>query len=271
MGFALFEKAGRRISLTAEGVTFEEEARRLLAMFEDLPARTLARAAGRAQPMSISASYALGTGLVPHAIARWTESERPQEIRMVQTAPNAVAQDLLSGNARIGFASLPLDVPGVKAERIFSAPLVVAMPAARADEFPEGTPVSLAVVATGVVATMLDQTRLQGRIRQALDAASVHPARVIRANSTVSALQFARLTGATAVLEPITAYGMPLEGVILRPLVECVEFTFGFFTAEGTTASRSTQKFFDLCEETLFELIPGVRRIDDTFASKIRD
>ena len=59
--------------------------------------------------------------------------------------------------------------------------------------------------------------------------------------------------------------------MILRPLVERVEFTFGFFAAEGSTSSRGTQKFFDLCEETLFELIPGVRRIDDTTDTKTRD
>ncbi|MBT9384366.1 LysR family transcriptional regulator [Pseudooceanicola sp. CBS1P-1] len=271
LGFSLFERAGRRISLTAEGVAFEEEARRLLALFEDLPARTLARAKGTARPMSISATYALGTGLVPHALARWPEADRPKEIRLMQAAPNAVAQDLLSGNARIGLASLPLDVPGVNAERLFRAPLVAALPEARTDEFPEGVAVSLAQVASDTVVTMLDQTRLQGRIRQALDAANVHPARAIRANSSVSALQFVRLTGATAIVEPITAYGTAPRGVILRPLVETVDFTFGFFAAEGAATARDTQDFFDLCEETLFALVPQVRPLDGSPHSKIRD
>lgn len=268
LGFALYERAGRRIALTAEGVAFEDEARRLLAMFEDLPARTLARAKGTEQPMAISATYALGTGLVPHALARWPETDRPREVRLMQAAPNAVAHDLLSGNARIGFASLPLDVPGITAERVFSAPLVAALPESRAEEFPEGQPVSLAQVATDTVVSMLDQTRLQGRISQALETAGVHPARAIRANSSVSALQFARLTGATALVEPVTAYGTRPSGVILRPLTEQVDFTFGFFVADGGNAARATQDFFDLCEATLFDLIPRVRRIDGAPSSK---
>ncbi|APZ52912.1 LysR family transcriptional regulator [Salipiger abyssi] len=271
LGFALFERAGRRISLTAEGVAFEEEARRLLAMFEDLPARTLARARGTEQPMSISATYALGTGLVPHALARWPEADRPGEVRLIQAAPNAVAQDLLSGNARIGLASLPLDVPGVHAERMFSAPLVAAMPESRADEFPEETPVSLAQIASDTLVTMLDQTRLQGRIRQALDAAGVHPARAVRANSSVSTLQFTRLTGATAIVEPVTAYGTAPKGVILRPLAEEVDFTFGFFAAGGAAGARGTSDFFDLCEAALFDLVPRVRRIDDGANFQDRD
>lgn len=262
LGFALTERAGRRISLTAEGVAFEDEARRLLAMFEELPARTLARARKSEQPLSISATYALGTGLVPHALARWPEAERPREVRLMQAAPNAVAQDLLSGNARIGLASLPLDVPGVRAERMFRAPLIAAMPQSRAAEFPEDTPVTLAQVATDTVVTMLDQTRLQGRILDALTTAGVNPARAIRANSSVSALQFTRLTGATAIVEPVTAYGTRPEGVILRPLSEDIAFTFGFFATEGSAGAKDTQRCFDLCEQALFELIPHVSKID---------
>ena len=271
LGFALTERVGRRISLTTEGVAFEEEARRLLAMFEDLPARTLARAKGSALPMSISATSALGTGLVPHVLERWPEADRPKEIRLMQAAPNTVAQDLLSGNARIGLSSLPLDVPGVTAERVFSAPLVVALPESRAAEFPENVPVSLTQVATNTVVTMLDQTRLQGRILQALDKASVHPERAIRVNSSVSALQFTRLTGATAIVEPITAHGMRPSGVILRSLVEQIDFSIGFFAAAGLAGARDTKEFFDLCEATLFDLIPQVRRIDGPLPSNTRD
>ncbi|MFW2544664.1 LysR substrate-binding domain-containing protein [Primorskyibacter sp. 2E107] len=256
LGFPLVQRVGRRIQLTAEGVAFEEEAGRLLSMFQDLRARTLARASGGEQPLSISATYALGAGLVPHALARWPETDRPREVRLMQAAPNAVAHDLLSGNARVGFASLPLDVPGIIAKRVFSAPLVAALPESRSAEFPEGQPVSLAQVATDTVVTMLDQTRLQGRIRQALETAGVHPARAIRANSSVSALQFARLTGATAIVEPVTAYGTCSNGVILRPRTEKVDFTFGFFFAAGGNAARATKDFFDLCEAALFDLTP---------------
>ncbi|MEJ8476566.1 LysR family transcriptional regulator [Roseibium algae] len=270
LGFALFERIGRRISLTTEGIAFEEEAWRMLAMFEDLPARTRARAGQMEIPLSISATSALGTGLLPHAIARWPEAERPKDIQLMLAAPNAVAQDLRSGNARIGFASLPLDVPGVTAERIFSAPLVVAMPESRAAEFPQDLPVSLTDAIGETLVTMLDQKRLQGRIKQALDTTGIHPERVVMANSSVAALQFVSLLGATAIVEPVTAYGATPPGVILRPLAENIEFSFGFFVAGSAAESRETQVFFDLCEATLGTLIPQVRRIDVNLSSKTK-
>lgn len=269
LGIALFKRVGRRISLTAEGIAFEEEARRLLVMMQELPARTRARANALQLPLAISATYALGTGLVPHAIARWPDADRPAEIRLIQSAPNGVAQDLLSGNARIGLASLPLDVPGVICHRRYCAPLVVALPADRASRFPEGEAAALADICSDTLITMLDQTRLQGRIQQALDAAGVKPTHVIRANSSVSALQFTRLLKAPAIVEPVTAFGATPAGVILRPLMDPIDFTFGLFSTEGATVSDETTRFFDACEAAIFDLIPQVRRLKTT--AKFKD
>ncbi|WP_176715547.1 LysR family transcriptional regulator [Thioclava sp. SK-1] len=262
LGFALVERVGRRISLTQEGVAFEEEARRLLAMFDGMPQRVRARVAQAKQPLTISATTALGTGLVPHALARWGLDQRPTEIRLMQAAPNGVAQDLLNGAARVGLSSLPLDVPGLRCLRQFCGPLVVALPECRAKDFPEGMPVSLADVARDRVAMMLDQTRLQGRIMHSLQTAGLEPSHVIKANSTIAALQFTRFLGVPSIVEPITAYGATPRGVILRKLSEEIEFSFGFFLAETAAPSRDIMTFFDVCEAALFDLDPALRRID---------
>ncbi|RPE70941.1 DNA-binding transcriptional LysR family regulator [Pacificibacter maritimus] len=262
LGFALFTRVGRRISLTAEGVAFEEESRRLLQLMRELPERTRARASAMQFPLTISSTYALGTGLVPHAIARWSSAQQPREIRMIQSTPNGVAQDLLSGNARIGLASLPLDVPGVICHRRYSAPLVIALPAAQAEQFPKGVPVALQDVMNDTLITMLDQARLQGRIQSALDATGVTPPRVMRANSSAAALQLARLLAVPAIVEPVTAFGATPPDIILRPIADQIDFTFGLFSTEGGTVSTETTTFFDACEAALFDLIPQVKRID---------
>lgn len=262
LGFDLFRRVGRRIALTREGIAFEEEARRVVALLRDLPERTLARAGAMAQPMTISATSALGTGLVPHAIARWSESDHPRDIRLMLGVANAVGHDLSSGRAQIGLSSLPLDVPGVVCLRQFAAPVVVALPEDRAVEFPEGKTVPLRAVTDASLVTMLDESRLQGRIQQALDAAGVRVTREFHANSSVAVLQLVRLTGAVAIVEPVTAFGATPPGVILRALAETVDFAFGFLVADGTAANRETDEFFALCEAAARDLIPLVRRID---------
>lgn len=262
LGFKLLERTGRRISLAPEGVAFEEEARRLLASFEDIGARTLARAGQSIQPMTISATYALGTGLVPHALANWLADERPDEIRIIQGAPNAVAQDLLAGRARIGLSSLPLDVPGIRCLRAFKAPLVAALPLPQASNFPDDDPVRLDDLAKiAPLVTMLDQSRLQGRIAHQLSLSGAHPRQAFHVNSTVAALQMVRTTGASAIVEPVTAYGMNLPDVCLRRLADPIDYSLGFFATDGTAATRATARFFDLCEQALFSMIPHLARI----------
>ncbi len=182
----------------------------------------------------------------------------------MQTTPNGVAQDLLSGNARIGLASLPLDVHGIICQRRFSAPLVAALPESRAAEFPRGRARLIGRCCGRNAGDDAGSNPVAGgRIQQALQSAGLHPTNVIRANSSISALQFTRLLGATAIVEPVTAFGATPRGVILRPLADQIPpFTFGFFAAEGTTASREASTFFDYCEAALFELVPNVRRLD---------
>jgi len=268
LNLSLLDRVGRRVSLSPEGAAFEEEARRLVSAFDGLPARTRARANGLAQPLTISATSAFGTGLVPHALALWDLEDRPRHINIVQGVPNAVAQDLLTGRARIGLASLPLDVPGITCLRAYSAALVVALPDARAAEFPEGEPVSLARIAGGPLVTMLDETRLQGRISQAISNVDPTPQSTIRVNSTVTALELVRLTHAFAIVEPLTAIGALPPGVVTRPMVEDIRFNFGFFSADGSSAPRTSQQFFDHCEAALLALLPDVQRIDPPIGGK---
>ena len=260
LGFDLFERVGRRVTLSPEGAAFEEEVRRLVATFDDLPARTLARAKGIEQPLTISATYALGTGLLPHAFERWPESERPAEIHLMQGAPNAVAQDLLAGRARVGLSSLPLDVPGLDCVRAFAAPVTIAMPAEMAADHPDGEAVSLKEFAARSLVTMLDQTRLQGRIAHALATMGVNPSRKLRVNSSVTALQLVRYAKVCAIVDPVTAAGATPPGVILRPLTEAVDFAFGFFLPEGGAPTQVVNRFLDLCETALLSLIPNATR-----------
>lgn len=262
LGFQLLERVGRRVVLSAEGLAFEEEARRLVDAFEDLPARTLSRVGRTALPMTISCTYALGAGLVPHAIALWSEEDRPQDIRIAQRAPNSVAQDLLTGQAQIGLSSLPLDIPGLECLQGYEANVAVALPAHRADLFPENQPLKLADLCEWPLVTMLDQSRLQGRIDAALRASGAEPKRTFHVNSSVSAMQLVRLTGAAALVDPVAARGATPPDIILRQLAEPIPFAFGLFVASGAPIQKPHHRFMALCDDAVRALIPNIRRLE---------
>ena len=69
LGFQLLHRVGRRVQLSEEGAAFEEEARRLLMSFTELAARAKMIAAGRGRTLQIVTTSAIGTGLLPMALA----------------------------------------------------------------------------------------------------------------------------------------------------------------------------------------------------------
>src|SRR6266702_2902993 len=124
LGFELLHRIGRRVQLSEEGGAFEEEARRLLMSFTELAARAKTIAAGKGRILQIVTTSAIGTGLIPTAMA---------ELRNVD---------------------LPLDTPGLDVLRLYSAPDVVAL---REDDALAGLDVvPLSAFAGRRLATMLN-------------------------------------------------------------------------------------------------------------------
>lgn len=121
LGFELLHRVGRRVQLSEEGVAFEEEARRLLMSFTELAARAKVIAAGKGRILQIATTSAIGTGLIPKAMAELDHGGLPHETHVGQFLASAVAQEVRSGRADIGFSSMPLDIPGLDVLRLYSA------------------------------------------------------------------------------------------------------------------------------------------------------
>lgn len=91
LGFELLLRVGRRVQLSEEGVAFEEEARRLLMSFTELAARAKTIAAGKGRILQIVTTSAIGTGLIPTAMAELIGVQLPHETHLGQFLPSIVA------------------------------------------------------------------------------------------------------------------------------------------------------------------------------------
>jgi len=80
--------------------------------------------------------------------------------------------------------------------------------------------------------TMQNPYRLRPRLDSAFAQAGVRTAGVIETNSSLNALGAVRAGLGLAVLEPVTALGLPVEGVVIRPLDIRIPFLFGVITPE---------------------------------------
>ncbi|HEY0212889.1 MAG TPA: LysR family transcriptional regulator [Paenirhodobacter sp.] len=257
LGFALLHRHARRVDLTAEGTAFEEEARRLLAAFSRLAENARSLAAGHARPLRLVATAAVAGGLLPAALA---QVDLISEIHLAQTRPTGVTHDLRTGMADLGFASLPIDHQGLEILRLYSAPAAMAL---RPDDvLAAQDTVQLSDLENRRVVTMLNPRRFQRQTELAFARAGVRHAPALRTNLSVVALRLTAETGAPAIVDPLTAYGMPATDLVIRPLTDAPRFVWGVLATPGRIPTPHETPLLDALNRVAQARIPGLLRHD---------
>ncbi|MCR4267190.1 LysR family transcriptional regulator [Nitratireductor sp. ZSWI3] len=269
LGFSLLQRAGRRVMLSDEGVAFEEEARRVLNSLSGLAARARAIAAGKGRTLHVAATSAIATGLIPAALAEFAAEKLPAEIQIAQYLPNMVAQEVGSGGAEIGFSSMPLDVPGLDVVRLYRANDVAALP--EGDPLAEHDVVPLSAFAGRRFVTMLDPGRFQRQVSQIMEAKGVRPGPLIRTNVSYSALRLVQKTGVVSIIDPVSAYGVTLPGVVIRPIDVAVPFYWGAVATAARPLRPLAAQLIEEVEKEALRLIPDLEILDPARNVQARD
>ncbi|WP_082143790.1 LysR family transcriptional regulator [Nitratireductor soli] len=260
LGFSLLRRAGRRVMLSEEGIAFEEDARRVLNSLSGLAARARSIAAGKGRTLRVAATSAIATGLIPAALADFAVDKLPSEIQIAQYLPNMVAQEVGSGGAEIGFSSMPLDVPGLEIVRLYRANDVAALP--EGDPLAEYDVVPLAAFAGRRFVTMLDPGRFQRQVSRVMEANGVRQGPLIRTNVSYSALRLVQKTGVVSIIDPVSAYGVTLPGVVIRPIDVSVPFYWGAVAAAARPLRPLVAQLIDAVEAEALRLIPDLEILD---------
>ncbi|MGN6581852.1 MAG: LysR substrate-binding domain-containing protein, partial [Bordetella sp.] len=105
--------------------------------------------------------------------------------------------------------------------------------------------------------TMANPYRLRHRLDQALTQAGSTGANLIETNSSSYALAAVRAGLGVAVLEPVTAYGAPMEGVAIRALDIDIPFYFGAISPQAKPLTTLAGDLADALAEAAAALLPG--------------
>jgi DNA-binding transcriptional LysR family regulator len=259
VGFSLLHRSGPRITPTPNGVRFHRDVERALLCFDQMRARADAIMQGEAAPMAIAAIPALATGLIPAALAR-LGAALPNEVQLQSASAEIVVQSVLGGRAEIGFTSLPFDHPGLQTHWIGEAPCVALL--AADDPLAKAATLKLAALADRRLLTMANPFRLRGRVQQVLDAAGIVPLAIMATNTSLSAAAMVRAGLGVAVVEPATAYGAPLDGVVVRPLDAIIPFLWGVVTPSGQPLAPAVATLITLVQAVAATTLPGFRLRD---------
>lgn len=258
VGYALFARNGPRVTPTDRGFLLYDDVERALVGLRQIRERAAEIARGDARPLRLAATSALATGLLPCAL-RALEGRLPtSNIQLRSMAPERVLHDVLTGAAQLGATSLPLEHRGLTVHWIGQASCVLAVPAN--DPIAASDTLSASDLAGRRLITMANPYRLRGRLDQALSKQGHKAHGMIETNSSVNALAAVRAGLGWAVLEPITAYGMPIDGVTIRTLDIDIPFFFGVITPQSQPPLPAVQLVADALAESAAQLLPGFVR-----------
>lgn len=234
IGYALFTRHGPRVTPTEQAFLLYEDVERALGSLQQIHLRAAEIARGDAQPLLLAATSALALGLLPQALRRVEAATGVAPIQLRSASPEQVVHAVLSGAVQLGASSLPLEHRGLDVHWIGQMPCVAVLP--QDDPLAAHDVVPLALLAQRRIVTMSNPFRLRRRLDATLARAGHLPTRrdaLIETNSSVNAQALARAGLGVAVLEPLTAYGAPLEGLVVRPLDTDIPFVFGVITPQA--------------------------------------
>ena len=269
LGFDLLHRNGPRITPTSRGVQFYEEAERIMSGLRHLRDRANAIALDRPHAIEIVATHALAAGIVPAALARLDAHRVPANVLFRSCSAEQVVQSVLSRTAEVGLSSLPIDHPGLEVHWIVEAPCVAVVrcddPLAQCDRIP------LAALNARRVITIGNPYRLRRGIDRALAAAGVTIGAVIETNASINALLAARAGLGVAVIEPATAFGVPVEGVVVRPLDTNIPSLWGLVSPLAKPLSAGVLELIEAVKDTATALIPNMRLHDPSMRENLVD
>lgn len=260
LGFGLLHRSGPRITPTPQGVRFHREAERVLVSLQQIRARAVAIAREEPGPVEIAAIPALAAGLAPAALARLGPSDLPKELHLHSLSAEQVVQAVLSRRAELGLASLPVDHPGLEMHWIGEAPCVAALPAG--DPLARERVVPLRALAGRRLLTVANPFRLRRRVQQALERLGIAPLGFMAMNASLNALLAVRAGLGIAVVEPVTGHGVPIEGVVVRPLDISIPFLWSVVTPFGQPLAPAVEALIGALRDTAAALLPGFRLRD---------
>ena len=259
IGYALFTRHGPRVTPTAQGLLLYEDAERALASLRQIHARAAEIARGDGQPLRLAATSALAVGLLPQALQRVEAQLGATPIQLRSASPEQVVHAVLTGTVQLGACSLPLEHRGLQVHWIAQLPCVAVL--AQDDPLAALETVPLAALTQRRLITLSNPFRLRHRLDAML---GPNPRRVdglIETNASINAQALVRAGLGVAVLDPLTALGAPLEGVVVRALDVDIPFFFGVITPQTHSLTAPVRALVQALREAALAL-PGCQQHD---------
>ncbi len=270
VGFQLFHRNGPRISPTDRGLRFYEEVHRLISGLRQIRDHADAIREDRLPAIDIAATPAMAGGLIGPALEA-LGADLPDYVNLQTMNAEYVVRALRNRTADLGIAAFPMEHLGLARHVICESRLVAVVasdtPLARAHH---DRPLPLSVFANTRLITVGNAFRIRHAIDVALGEQGIAPARELSTNSSLNAIMVARSGLGAAIVDPVTAFGIPVDGVTILPLETPVPYFWGLLSEANRVFAPSQMRFVDAFRTACRDTIPDCTFHDPLDASLLK-
>ena len=128
LGKQLFERGGRKVTLTEAGEWLYERAVSILASVEDATER-ISKTGESEGRVRVGAIPTVAPYLLPSVLRRFRRSHRQVQINVQEDLTARIMKACVDGELDVGIMALPVDAPSLEVEVLFREELFVALPA----------------------------------------------------------------------------------------------------------------------------------------------
>ena len=261
LGYALFDRNGPRVTPTDKAFLLYEEVERSLVGLRTIRGRALEIGRDEQQPIHVVATPALASTIAPAALklVEFQGQSLPEHIHLRSASAEQVVHSVLHRTVNLGLTSLPVAHRGLDLHWIGEAPCVAVM---RADSpLADCSEITADMLRGQRLITMSNRYRLRQRIDDALGNGSALNV-AMETNTSFNAIMAAHAGLGVALVEPMTALGMPITGLVVKPLAVKIPFYFGVVTPYGKPIDRVTQALITALESAARNILHGFVKRD---------
>lgn len=245
----LFERVRGRLQPTPEAHALLPD---ILGIFERLS--TLERltrdlAGGRLGTLSIAATSPIANGYLAQAVAAFSRQRPEVRVALHSLASPVVIDRVVNREVDLGIAFEPVEHGALDVEVLTEASIACVL----LDSHPLASQeaITLADLAPYKIITYLPQGMLRPHVDRALAAAGLTPRIGIEVGLSITGMMLAFHGAGVALVEPSLLPGMPLPGLVARPLAPRVELRSLLLRPRMAPASRVVSDFVALLQRTV--------------------
>ena len=253
IGYELLIRNGPKVSPSEKGYQFYQEVEPALLNLRQVRERAREIEQEKEPAIRIAATPALAAGLPSTALARWCQPDTELKIRSLP--PERVVQGVQNGLVHVGVNSLPLEHQGLRLHWLGQASCVMAVH--RGDPLAQLERIPLEACAGKRLVAFENPYRARGRVSRTFAEAGLSTAGLIESNVSINILMAVRAGLGIAIIDPVTAYSIPLPEVVVRPIDIDIPFLFGAITPERTRLRDDVSELIEIIATEACRIVPG--------------